>query len=457
MINIKKVDVFISYLGYGFRLISNLIVLPIILSSVSSEEYGLWAIFLSIGALASLFDFGLGSVLTRYTTFAYSGAEEIPIEGMPTKKENGSPNYELLFKLFITSKKMYKKISLIVFFVLNLMVVYIIRISTNDIEIIKVVIGWEIYSIGIALGFYFNYYNSFIKGLGKIKEIEVVGIINRVIYILMQILFIDMGLSFIGLGLANLLSIIFLRFQLSKHINELINSKRSIFTMVENSIWSKSDEQINLALRKNSSQIGLVTISNYLQGQGSLLLLSAFVPLDITARYSLSMQLISIVTSIAVIPFNTYLPQLSSFQVQRNYSKLKNTYIFITVMLSLTYLIGSLTIIVFGHAIINIMNSNTNLLGSNLLVLLCIYQYVLTNHQRATSFIAVGNEQPFVVPYLLSSLLSLVFILVGFMFGMDLVGFILINLIVQIMYNGWKWPTMAFKKINFKPDYKGDL
>jgi O-antigen/teichoic acid export membrane protein len=450
VLNIKKRDVIISYIGYGFKVISTLIVLPVILGNVSSNEYGLWLIFLSIGTLATLIDFGLGNVLTRYTTYAYSGATHIPTQGLPSKNEDGTPNYELLFKIFVTSKKLYRKIALIVFGFLAFMLGYIIWVSANEIEVTKVIVAWSLYSFGISLGFYFNYYNAFIKGLGKIKEIQVVGIVNTIIYILLQIFFITIGLDLIGLGIANLLSVMLLRFQLSKHVNKVINSKKEIYKIAEQLIEAKSDTQINLALKKNSNQVGLVTISNYIQGQGGLLLISAFVPLSITAKYGLSMQLISIVISISIIPFNTFLPQLSSFQIQRKFSKLKKRYINVTMMIFLTYLVGSLVITLFGDRALALIKSNTDLLNNELLILLITYHFILTNHQRATSFISLGNNQPFVKPYIISSALSLLICLSGFMFNMNILGFILVNLIIQLSYNGWKWPLMAWNKINVK-------
>lgn len=448
MLNIKRTDVLISYFGYGFKIISTLIVLPVILANVSSSEYGLWLVFLSIGTLATLIDFGLGSVLTRYVTYAYSGASHIPIYGLPEKNENGEPNYELLFKIFLTSKKLYTKIGFTVFGFLLIMSFYILWISTNEIDFIPVIVAWLLYSSGISLGLYFNYYNAFIKGLGKVKEIQIVGITNTFFYILVQIILISFGLGLIGLGIANLLSVLLLRFHLSKHVNKVIKSKMKIFQATEKLMQEKRDPHMDLALKKNSTQVGFVTISNYAQGQGSLLLISAFLPLSVTAQYGLSMQLISVIISISIIPFNTFLPQLSSYQIQRKFLELRKKYISVTLLIFITYLIGSLLIIFVGNSVLDLIESHTRILETNLLILLIIYNFIITNHQRATSFISLSNYQPFVNSYLYSSFISLTLSLIGFLLGMDIIGFILINLITQSVYNGWKWPLLAWKKIN---------
>lgn len=442
----------VSYFGYGLRIISKIIVLPVILGNVSTNEYGLWLIFLAIGSLASLLDFGLANVMTRYTTYAYSGAASIPIDGLPIKSNREEPNYELLFKLYITCKKMYKNISLAVFIFLGVMLSYLIWLSIGEVEVTKVIIAWFLYSIGIALGFYYNYYNAFFKGLGKIKEMQIISIVNIIVYILLQVLFLYLGFGLIGLGIANLLSVILYRFQLSKHVKKIINSNKEIFEFVEDLIKVRSDSEITMALKKNSKQIGIITISNYFQGQGGLLLISAFVPLSITAKYGLSVQLISIVISLSIIPFNTFLPQLSSLQIQRKYTKLKKKYINITLMIFLTFLTGSLLILYLGNLALLLMNSNTDLLNKELLILLMLYYFVLTNHQRATSFISLGNEQPYVNSYIISSALALLISTIGFMFEMDISEFILINLLIQIAYNGWKWPLYAWKKISISPN-----
>ena len=61
MIKTGKKEAAIGYINYFITSLSNLIILPIILNNISSEEYGLCGIFLSIQAFVSFFDLGFGS------------------------------------------------------------------------------------------------------------------------------------------------------------------------------------------------------------------------------------------------------------------------------------------------------------------------------------------------------------------------------------------------------------
>lgn len=51
-----------------------MILLPVVLHFLPSDELGLWYVFLSIGTFVSLFDFGFTPQMARQITYSFSGA-----------------------------------------------------------------------------------------------------------------------------------------------------------------------------------------------------------------------------------------------------------------------------------------------------------------------------------------------------------------------------------------------
>ena len=95
MIKIGKKEAIYGYVDIILAQLANIIVLPIVLNRVSTEEYAIWNVFVSIQAFVVLFESGFSIVVARFTTYAYTGAESIPLHGKPEIKEDHI-NYDLL-------------------------------------------------------------------------------------------------------------------------------------------------------------------------------------------------------------------------------------------------------------------------------------------------------------------------------------------------------------------------
>ncbi len=66
-----------SFVFTAIRAGGNLLVLPLMLHKLSPDDLGLWYVFLSLGGMASLIDFGFYPTMSRVTAYLWAGAEEI--------------------------------------------------------------------------------------------------------------------------------------------------------------------------------------------------------------------------------------------------------------------------------------------------------------------------------------------------------------------------------------------
>src|SRR6266478_1189556 len=97
-----------SFLATGFRLLSGVLVLPLMVRRLPSDHLGLWYVFLSLQGIASLFDLGFSPAVTRAAGYLWAGAQQLREFGIaPVDADthaNLQPNYELLSSLVATMR-----------------------------------------------------------------------------------------------------------------------------------------------------------------------------------------------------------------------------------------------------------------------------------------------------------------------------------------------------------------
>jgi len=74
---IGRKDLLWNYAATSMRILSGIVVLPITLRMLPSEEIGIWSIFLALMTITSLLDFGFSNSFSRNVTYIYSGVKEL--------------------------------------------------------------------------------------------------------------------------------------------------------------------------------------------------------------------------------------------------------------------------------------------------------------------------------------------------------------------------------------------
>ena len=124
-------DIIWSYIGTIMSMASNFIILPFLMYFLSSEMLGLWYVFASIGAIATLFDFGFGVTFARNITYSWSGASKLQKEDVSTDKPQDTDFY-LMKKVLVTSKYIYALLSVSAFILLvSIGTMYIRYVSSS--------------------------------------------------------------------------------------------------------------------------------------------------------------------------------------------------------------------------------------------------------------------------------------------------------------------------------------
>lgn len=442
-IKVGKKDIIWSYIAQFFNIGAGIIILPAILKKLSSEELGIWYIFLAISSLVYLLDFGFLPTIQRNISYIFSGAEELLETGI-SNRVSKTINYKLLYDLIETSKKLYRNISLISLIILLTLGTFYIYTLVKDLNNTnQIIIAWILYILSILVNFYYYYFNALIRGKGLIAEANKIMIFSRLGFIIFSFIALNLGLGLISLTLGNIISVIIIR----------ILSYKVFFTKTLKENLKKQNKKIDKNLIKiiwhNASKLGLVSLGAFLILKGNTFIASKYLSLKEVAEYGLSLQLFSVLTGISSSIISVFISKISQYRVENNLKKLQEYYSLCVVINSIFFISGTISIIFIAPKFLYLLGSNTTLLSQKYLIFMGIYLFLEVTHSNASGFIVTSNNIPFVNAAIFSGIaiivLSLILIKIT---NLGLWSLLISQCIVQLSYNNWKWPLEVNRELN---------
>ena len=317
----SKRDIAWNYVGTIISLTGNFLVLPFFLIFLTETELGLWYVYLAIGNLIMLFDFGFNPTFSRNFAFCWGGAKELTKQGC-VKSSSSDPNPNLLACLLAACKVVYAKISLIAFVALaTIGTIYILYVS-KDLDIVQVLISWAIFSPGVLFNLYYLYYAAMLRGTGNITADNQIKILARVVQLIITV-----GLLFCGFGLiAGSLgffsnAIVYRILGYHKFWN---NTTIKAMKIKEIAVSKQEIDNMYSIISYNAFKDCGVQIANYFSTQASSLISSAYLGLDESGKYSLALQFANAIGTIALAYTNTCRPMFQSFFQQNKIEEIKN-------------------------------------------------------------------------------------------------------------------------------------
>jgi hypothetical protein len=192
-------------------------------------------------------------------------------------------------------------------------------------------------------------------------------------------------------------------------------------------------------------------LSRYITSQANTLICSLYLGLSATASYALSIQIITILLSFSSIYYSTNQPLLNEANQHNNLQKKICVFSKSWVVFVFTFVTLSIVTIYVGFPLLRLVGSKTQI---NFWVYagLTIYLFLEANHSLFASYISTGNTLPYTFPFLISSIISLILsVTIVKTTDWGVWGLILPPLIVQLVYNNWKWPQYALFDLGMTP------
>ncbi len=445
MIKINNQDLFWNYLATFLKIGSSILLMPLILHKMSPQSVGVWNIFISISFFLSLVDFGFNASFTRNLTYIFSGAKEIKTNGLTCQIETGQANYNLLDEMIRTMKKFYFILSLFVFlFLLTIGTYYIFFVlksfqGNNH----KILAAWFLFIIVNTYNLYTLYYESLLIGSGLIMRSKQLIILGQLSYLLIASVLILLDFDLLSIVISQLISVLIVR----------ILSQKIFFTTELKNNLSNCDKKNNSNLLKtimpNAVKIGLTSLGGFLVQRSAIIIGSLFLSLEQIGSYGISLQIINLMASLALIYQSTFLTKINELRINGDLKELKQIHIKSKTVFFITFIFGSSTIYFIAPWILEFINSKTHLTSGFIMILMFLVAFVENNIILSSNIILSKNIVPFYKASIISGLLIVIGLFISFKYTQfGLLNLVLVPLIIDMVYQGWKWPMDVIRDLN---------
>ena len=448
---ISKKDIVWSYAGQILYSGVNILLLPFILTLLSSSELGLWYTFTAIGSLAMLIDFGFSTTFTRNVAYAWSGRGLDEIAN--SKPAESDINLSYFSNLVYTSRKIYLSMGLVILLVFILLgTPYIFHVTKNQLNVGEFILPWIIYFIAVFLNIYFSYWTPLLKGTGSVKEYYQVIVITKVVQLSISIVGLVLGYGLLAVAIAYLASLIVMRI-LSDIFYKYFSNTKGLYKITDKFSPSQKDS-INLLkiLWPSVYKQGLISMSNYLTDRSSILIISAFFGLLLSANYGITLQIFSIITTVSNVFYNSHIAAIISDKtIGDNASSYKKITTSLGIQ-TITIISSVIFLILFGNRILLVFGSNAFLIDYSQLILLGSYSLLFNFQLVSSNYIIMDNKFPMVKSYVISGIVTIVLqLLLSFLFPQfGLWNILIIQFSILIIYNAWKWPGYVSEQNNIR-------
>lgn len=447
---IGKIDVLWNYFATFFKIAASAILLPIILHVLPAQDVGVWAIFSSIAALIFLLDMGFNSSFSRTVTYVFSGVQTLEREGLQAEdiSANREINYDLLNGVLIAMKWFYSRVALVLLILLLTLGSWYIKelLTTYNGNKDQIIIAWVLFCLINTYNLYTLYYDALLEGRGMIRVSKQITVIGNVLYLTTGSILVWKGFGLVALVLAQLVSVVFIR----------ICSYRVFFTRDLLEKLAKADKSLRSyvlnAVYPNALKYGITSFGGFMIQKSAVFIGSIFITLAAIGSFGITKQLMDILVAVANITLATYLPQIAKLRVDKKTSQIKEIYIKGIIISNVVFIAGATGIICLGQLTLTFLDSNTNLVSLKVMIAMAFSSLIGLNAGISGAVISTRNEIPFMKPSLYSGLATVILLLLIFKFtNLGLLGMALAPGIVDLCYQGWKWPLVVIKEFNIKP------
>ena len=446
MVNpITRCDVLWGYAASSLNIGAGLILLPVILRYLPSEDVGLWFVFITLASLAQLLEMGFQPTVARNAAYVYAGAQTLNKVGLPSKaSSSGQINKSLLDALVNAARCIYQVVAFMAALVLLLAgTYYISTLLTLSQDHPSSLLAWVAFASGYVVNFYYGYINGLLQGRGDVTQANKVIILSRSLLILLGSAAVALGFGLVGLGIASLISAVAGRIAAYRFFYILYSPSKAFDK-------NEGDDLVSNLLKMmwhNASRLGAVQIGAFFIQRGNTLIASSFLGLAAAASYGMTVTVLMALSGIAMVICQVQVPHMNTLQSNGDKTALISIFGEILLTSWLLFVTGLIALLLFGDNILYLIGSSTYFLPSKILFLFGIIALLEMNHSIAGTYLTTTNKIPFVNAALFSGLgiLVLAFLTINF-FGV--IGLILSQGLVQLVYNNWKWPLEATKNLD---------
>lgn len=452
---VTKADLFWNYGATFMRVASALIILPLILRMLPSEEVGLWTVMIGLNSMIYLLDFGFFQTFSRAVTYIFSGAQKLEKKGFVPVPLNTDLNYSLLKGLLKAMQRFYGFVALLLLALLFSAGIWYIGELLSDFggNVQDAKIAWFSYGILLCYQFFTYYYDAALVGRGMIKRSRQIIVFSQSLHVIVSATLLSLGFGIISMVIGQTTATIVNRYLARRAFyDNLTKQKLSVVSSVG---W----KELLATLFHTAYKNGLASLSWVFTNRMLAVFGALYIPLTQMASYGITKQVADITITLSLAWFFTYYPKLTGEQVRNQTSQVKRIYIKSSIIAVAVFIAAAITVFIAGDFVLAKIGSSTWLLPDNLMLLLFAASMMEALTQLATSVLMSRNE----VPHYISQSLTALFATLGLFIALKysktgVLTLIAVPMLAQFAYQHWRWRLKLAKELHIIPqDYLDGL
>lgn len=430
-----------SWVYNGARMASGLILLPLVLTKLPTAELGMYYLLLSLVALVPLVDFGFGPTIGRFVSYAMGGAEAIQPQGIAKPGRSSAPNYDLLWQLLYTTRRLYGVLLLVLLVVMGVSGTYVVESSLQETSSPALTrLAWGVTLISALYDIYSGWWGVYLRNMNQVLAATRIGLLSMVVRLV-----IASGLLLCGGGLLSLPVGSFC----GSLLGRLLTRRRCLHLLAGHSPPQVANVREYFSiLWPNSWRTGVYFISGSVILPANTAICTRVLGLTATAQYGLSMQLVGITASMAAVWTAVKWPLIGQYLARHDAAAVQRVLRPRLWLQTLTFLLLAVALIGCGPMLLQQLGNHKTMLPARWVAPLLLNSFLEIQFGVWTTLIFAQNRMPFFWPVIAANVFSLALSLTLIHFtSLGLGALVLAPLLAGTLFNYWYWPCYAARSL----------
>ena len=430
--------------GTIVRVGANVLLLPVVLRRLSESELAFWWVFLALGGVANLVDFGFAQSISRVYSYLWAGADDFDTEGLRAPSGNHEPNQARLRKFNTTVRYLYWRLALGATALLAVGgTLFLIGSGKTAGNVSGIWICWAAYvfTVGYSLGT--THWFAACQGINRVREMQASNLWGGLTYLIVAATLLVMGWGLFAMVIATGLRGWVARFwchrAYRKAVPEVVGEELQPDLTMLKKLWP------------NARKFGVLSMGVYLIYTANVLISSHFLGDSVTASFGLTAQVGTFLVSFSSIWLTVKWPQITILRTQGRTNEMAVIFAHRLGWSIGTFVLGSMSLVFLGNRILGWMGTHTRLLPETYLSVYLVYLGQQMIYAQFGSLKFTENVVPFFKLSLFTGLgLLALSALMAWQIG--LWGLILAPLIVTVATCAWyvTWQGFRCQPLNLR-------
>ncbi len=408
-----------------------LILTPLILVRYDVNEIAFWYLLLTINSFTVVVDFGFYPTFSRVISYAFNGLQSIDEFGKPNSSTKGTPNWDLMGRVYGTINSTYLTLGLLVILIITAVsYTSVARIVDHYADPTSLWIAYGLYMLSIYFQFLAKKFDAVIIGTNHVALINRWNMVINVVNALSAVLIVYLGLSIIWLAIHQLTFSIILNVRSAFLERWICNGKFRTLKILS------FDKEVFEWCWGPTWKSGILILCSTGVSQASGLIYSHTADPVKLASYLLSLKLVTTIAQFSQAPFYSKIPTLSGLRMKNDIHTLSNISATAMNKALLAFVIGMAGLIFFGDWGLKFIGANSKLIDSRILLFMAFVWFLERHHAMHAQIYVTTNKVPFYKSAIITGIINIccVWVLLP---RYDVIAFPIAHGVSNLLINNW--------------------